>query len=97
MVEANTERAFVRSADVISSQTADTTVALYIESGDCYAFSGPSARIWELLEKPISPSQTVAALMREFTIAEDACRAEVQAYFAKLEREGLVKAVDSGS
>lgn len=91
------EHAFVRSADVISSETPTAVVALEIKSGDCYAFEGPSARIWELLEQPISASQMVSQLVGEFDIAEDVCRVEVDAHLARLETEGLVKAVDAGS
>jgi hypothetical protein len=91
------ERAFVRNSKVISSETPDAVIALYIQSGDCYAFEGPSARIWQLLEQPFSATQLVAQLVREFDVAEAACRAEVDAYLAKLKREGLVEAVAAGN
>ena len=90
-----TSRAYVRNSDVISSETPDAIVALHADSGDCYSFTGPSARIWTLLEQPITEDQTVATLVREFAIDEAACRAEVRAYLAKLEREDLAKAVDA--
>lgn len=83
------ERSFVRNPDAISSETPDNIVALDPGSGDCYAFSGPSARIWAMLETPVTATQIVDKLVAEFDITADACRSEVDAYLARLEAEGL--------
>jgi len=91
------EPIFQRRPDLIGSPTPEALVVLDVQSGDFYSFSGPSARIWELLEAPISASEAVARLISEFDIDEHSCRAEVEAHLARLESEGLVKAVDTGS
>lgn len=89
------ERAYIRSPQVISSETSDETVALHIGSGDCYAFAGPSARIWALLDQPLGANALCDRLVREFDIAAETCLAEVSAYLAKLESEGLVRPADA--
>ena len=86
----------MRNPDVLHSRSGDVTVALYVESGDCFSFTGPSARIWELLETPISAREIAAQLVGEFAIDDDACLAETLAFLDDLRAEGLVRPAEAG-
>jgi uncharacterized lipoprotein len=79
-----------RQAEVLSTQTPDETLALDIVSGSCFAFDGPSARIWALIETPIEVRQLVRQLVEEYDIEESDCREQTMAYLKKLMAEGIV-------
>jgi hypothetical protein len=83
-----------RKGDVLFSATDKEILALDVVTGDCFAFAGPSARIWELLEQPISASEAAGRLIEEYAVDADACRSEVLAHIQKLHGEGLVEIVD---
>jgi len=79
-----------RSPDVLHSRVEDTIYALDTGSGSCFAFRGPSARLWELLEEPLTAADAAGRLIREFEVEEGRCRNEVAAHLAQLHEEGLV-------
>ena len=91
MTQPSEHEAFVRNPDVLHSRSGEVTVALFVESGDCFSFGGPSARIWELLETPVTPRELARQLVREYAIDEEACLAQALEYLGKLQAEGLVR------
>ena len=95
-VDPQEDDAFVRTPDVLHSRSGGVTVALSIGSGDCFSFSGPSGRMWDLLETPQTPRELARQLVREFEIEEDACLAETLEYLGKLQAEGLVRRAEAG-
>ena len=48
------------------------------------------ARIWELIEQPRSVDELCAELVREFEVADDVCRADVDALLNDLAAQGAV-------
>ena len=86
-------RAFVRNEEIVSTEADGTVFALNPEHGHCYSFSGPSARIWGLLEQTATLDGLARVLVSEYAIDEAACRDQVASYLASLEAEGLVRAV----
>jgi hypothetical protein len=88
--------AIVRNPEVLHSQSGSLTVALALESGDCFSFDGPSARIWELLETPMTPRELARQLVREYEVEEAACLVQALDYLAKLQVEGLVRRAEPG-
>ena len=81
-----------RLPDVLHSRMDSTVFALHVGSGNCFSFDGPSARLWDLLEQPISAVEAARRLTREYEVDEGACREEVTAYFRRLHDEGLIVA-----
>lgn len=84
---------FARNEDIVSTEADGTVFALNPEHGHCYLFSGPSARIWGLLEERATLDGLVRVLVSEYAIDEAACREEVAGYLASLQAEELVRAV----
>ena len=82
-----------RRPDVLDSRVGDSVFALDIESGDCFSFSGPSARLWDLLAEPVDAGEAARILAREYEIEEQSCLAEVADHFRKLQQEGLIAPV----
>ena len=81
-----------RLPDVLHSRMDATVFALDVGSGNCFSFDGPSARLWDLLEQPITAAEAARRLVQEFEVDEGACREEVTAYFRRLRDEGLAVA-----
>ena len=83
-----------RRAEVVSTQTLDETLAMDVDGGACFAFEGPSARIWELIETPIGIRQLVRQLVEEYDIEEADCLDQTVTYLKKLLGEGIVVIAD---
>ena len=81
-----------RLPDVLHSRMDSTVFALHVGSGNRFSFDGPSARLWDLLEQPISAAEAARCLTREYAVVEGPCREEVTAYFRRLHDEGLIVA-----
>ena len=81
-----------RLPDVLHSRMDATVFALDVGSGNCFSFDGPSARLWDLLEQPISAADAARRLTGEYDVNERQCRDEVTAYFRRLRDEGLIVA-----
>ena len=79
-----------RLPDVLHSRMDATVFALHVGSGTCFSFDGPSARLWDLLEHPVTAADAARLLTQEYEIDEAACREEVTAYFRRLRDEGLI-------
>lgn len=48
------------------------------------------ARIWEMLEQPLSIDEVVASLLTEYTIDESTCRADVEPFVARMSEIGVL-------
>lgn len=65
-------------------------VMLNIEKSKYYGLDGIGSRIWELIEKPHTAREVVAALLKEYDVEEKTCQHDVLAYLSKLFAQGLV-------
>ena len=65
-------------------------VMLNIEKGKYFGLNGIGGRIWELLEKPQTVWEVVAALLKEYDVEEKTCQQDVLTYLRKLYVQGLV-------
>ena len=90
MTEIDCDTRFHRSPAVLHSKMKDTILALAPDTGDCFTFAGPSSRLWELLEQPVSASEAASLLVEEFDVDFERCRSEVAAFIGRLLAEELV-------
>ncbi|TFI60258.1 PqqD family protein [Sphingomonas parva] len=81
-----------RRPEILHSRVDDAVYALDTASGACFAFHGPSARLWELLGEPITPAAAARRLVEQYQIDEESCRREVADHFTSLHGEGLIVA-----
>lgn len=84
-------RTYQQSDTVLSSPIEDDFVALSVEQGTCFAMPGVTASIWRLLEKPCSLDGLVDALMDEYDVDEQTCRADVAEILERMGSEGLLR------
>ena len=80
-----------RRDSVVSADVADDAILLDIDSGYFFQLNRSAARIWSLLETPLTFGQLCASLQEEFGIEADACRADVREFVADLTERGVVK------
>ena len=74
---------FVRDQDVLGANVGDDYVLLSPDL-DYVGLDTVATRIWALLTEPRTPDEIVAILIREYDVAEEACRADVAAFLQQL-------------
>lgn len=80
-----------RRDSVVSADVADDAILLDIDSGYFFQLNRTAARIWSLLETPLTFGRLCASLGQEFGIDADVCRADVQEFVADLNERGIVE------
>jgi hypothetical protein len=79
-----------RKDEMISSRSENEWLAMDANTMTFFAFQGPSARIWELLETSISVRSLVGKLVEEYEIDEASCVQDTLAHLGKLLEEGVI-------
>jgi hypothetical protein len=80
-----------RAPDLIAADMDGETVMLDVESGAYFGLRGVGGRVWDLLEHPQTLPQLTAAIASEFEVDPATCRADLQAFLAKLIDNDLVQ------
>jgi hypothetical protein len=75
---------------VVSAEIDGEVVALDAARGVCFGLDAVGARIWTLIEAPITPETLCARLTTEYDVDAATCRDEVLALLADLRAEGLI-------
>lgn len=79
-----------RTGDWLSARVGDELVMMSAEKGNYIGLSEVGARIWELLETEKEIGALCAELEREFDVAPETCRSEVQDFLEELVTHGAV-------
>ncbi len=82
---------FERRSDLIAARIDDELVMMDPARGLYYALEGVAPMIWELLQSPRSVDELVTEVSRACDVPEKACRDDILAFIAELERLGLIK------
>jgi len=78
---------------VLSASAGDEIIMMSVEKGQYYNLNAVGGRIWSLLETPQRLDQIVTALADVYEAPEETISAEVDAFLARLKREGLLEIV----
>ena len=81
---------FHRHVAWISAGIGDQRVMMNVETEDYVGLTKVGARIWELIERPLSADDICARLLAEFDVTPDICRAEVDVFLDELRKHGAV-------
>jgi hypothetical protein len=68
----------------VSRELAGESVIMQVKSGRYFGVDGVAARLWELLQKPISAGDLNAAILREFDVTAERAAADIDAFVQKL-------------
>lgn len=84
---------FVRRANLVETEIDGEVVMMSLERGNCYGLDSSAARIWRLLETPMSVAVILETLTREYAVEPEECRTEVLAFLEQLQQENLIEIV----
>ena len=79
-----------RSGDWLTGRVGDELVMMSAQRGIYLGLSEVGARVWELLDTDADLDRICEALEREFDVAPDVCRAEVETFVDQMAGQGLV-------
>jgi hypothetical protein len=80
-----------RRAEPLTAAVDEEMVMLDPRTSRYFGVDSIGARIWELLEQPVSVDEVCIALRGEFDVEEEACRADVLAFLEQLEDAELLE------
>ena len=80
-----------RNEALVSAELDETIVMLDAEKGRYYELNPVGAAIWTQIESRVRVSEVCEALIAEYEVAPEVCRAEVSAFLAELLRLGAVR------
>jgi hypothetical protein len=84
---------FVRRPDLVETEIDGEVVMMSLERGNCYGLDNSAARIWRLLENPISVASLLETLTREYAVEAENCQDDVFAFLDQLRQENLIQIV----
>jgi len=79
-----------RQGDWLIARVGDEVIMMSREKVHHIGVTEVSARIWELIEQPQEVEAICAQLRKEYAIAPEVCRAEVEAFLSELVDHGAV-------
>jgi hypothetical protein len=79
------------AAQQVSASLTDETVILNLGSGVYYGLDAVGARIWSLIQSPISVADIQRVLLNEYNVDPYQCDRDVMALIECLAEEGLIE------
>ena len=80
----------VENKFLVSRLGADS-VLMNTDSGDYLGLNEVGTRIWDLLSVPQSIDELVAALLNEYNVTDEQCRAEVNSFVSRMQEKGMLQ------
>ncbi|HEY0301196.1 MAG TPA: PqqD family peptide modification chaperone [Rhizomicrobium sp.] len=75
----------------LTAEVGDELVMMSVANGKYIGLNEVGARIWQLLETPLSREALYAQLLEEFDVTAELCRVEVDAFLAELDRNSAIE------
>lgn len=79
-----------RHGDWLAAKVGDELVMMSTEKPSYIGLTEVGVRIWELIETPQEVDAVCAQLLKEYDIAPEACRAEIDEFLDELVKHGAV-------
>ena len=86
-----------RVSDVTSAEVDDELLMMRLESDAYFGLDDIGARIWALLEQPVSVGAVCATLVREYDVTPEQCQRDVLRFLGDLAEKGLVHEPGAGA
>ncbi|MEO7679378.1 MAG: PqqD family protein [Sphingomonas sp.] len=84
-----------RAPGKISAEIDDETVVLDVDSGHFFHLNVSGARIWGLLDTPLSQAALCARLEADFDVDAEVCRVAVRGFIEEMGKRGMVALHDA--
>lgn len=89
--EIDLQTPLARSERVLYSEVDGAVTMMTVETGKYYSLKDVGARIWALLERPMSAEQICDQLMVEYRVDRERCEGEVIGVIRQMASEGIVE------
>lgn len=84
-----------RNSRTISGRLHDEMVMMDLDQGKYFSLNPVATRIWDLLEKEMTPEELCTLLTVEYEVEPVQCLAEVTEHLAEMVRQGLIIEVEA--
>ncbi len=84
-------RTVVRRTDLVARAVGGETFILDVQGTRLHRVSGVGVRIWELIERPVTPAEIVETLVAEFEVDKETAGKDCMAFLEQLEGLGLLQ------
>ena len=84
----------VATKDQVSSDLADEVAILHLNAGTYYGLDAVGARIWSLIQKPITVGEIREVLISEYEVEPARCESDLIALLQRLADEELIEVRD---
>ena len=84
------ESVAVRASNLPLTRIQDDVIALDEHAGLYYAMNSPGARIWELVDQPVTVATVCEVISREFAVSDNMCFNDVVEFLAEMRDRGLI-------
>ncbi len=91
MLESKAPGRFSRRAGLPFQRMGDEILVVDPKARKAHVLKGAAVRIWDLLEKPLAPSDIARALSVEFDVDEVRARRDAEKFLAEIEALGLLE------
>ena len=81
----------VASRDQVGSDLAGETVLLSMKTARYYGLADVGARIWALLQEPVTISSICETISGEYDVSRGQCEADVVRFIEELATHGLIE------
>lgn len=93
MIERNAY--MIKDDDVLFTSMGEDAVLLHVNRGDYYSLNKVGARLWVLTDGKKSITDLAVIITKEFDISQEEAEKDILEMAAQLEKEGLVKVVET--
>lgn len=88
---------FRRADGLLTAAVSDELLMMSVELGKYFNLNAVGARVWELLEAPVTVDGLVTALTAEYDVPPDTARREVERFLDALRERGLLAPNDAAA
>jgi hypothetical protein len=81
----------------LSSNGVECVVILSLVDGVYYEIQGFGARLWEMVQTPLSFEELLNAILEEYEVEEERCAADLTVLLTDLHERGLVEVRSQGT
>jgi hypothetical protein len=85
------ETIVVVAEEVLSNKLSDEEAILNLKSGVYYGLDPVGARVWELVQAPVSVGRLLETLLGEYDVERDPLRRDLVELLGKLASENLIE------
>ena len=95
MLAIEQNRVFQRAKGLLAAEAGEELLMMSVDRGRYFNLNSVGARIWALLEQPMTLHALVAALTHEYEVSTQVAHQEVETFLEVLLDRGLVTISDS--